>query len=151
MNVLLSASPRHHQNNPALAQLNNLIPNTAAKLTLLIEPISTQKSASGFDSNVWLRTRDIHATARVLSVDQIESADDHHISTRLQGLRQRLRAHFYEDWHDYDISNQQARAVTLSLLTGDRSLISRQTKDLYQLAGISHLLAISGMHVLFWR
>lgn len=149
MNVLLSASPRHHQNNPTLEQLNNLIPNTTAKLTLLIEPISTQKSASGFDSNVWLRTRDIHATARVLSVDQIESADDHRISTRLQGLRQRLRAHFYEDWHDYDISNQQAKAVTLSLLTGDRSLISRQTKDLYQLAGISHLLAISGMHVLF--
>lgn len=149
MNVLLSSSPRRDQNNPALAQLNNLIPNTSAKLTLLIEPISTQKSASGFDSNVWLRTRDIHATARVLSVDQIESADDYRISTRLQGLRQRLRAHFYEDWHDYDIFNQQARAVTLSLLTGDRSLISRQTKDLYQLAGISHLLAISGMHVLF--
>ncbi|MDO5768765.1 MAG: ComEC/Rec2 family competence protein, partial [Psychrobacter sp.] len=50
---------------------------------------------------------------------------------------------------DLSVSKQQARAVTLSLLTGDRALITRQTKNAYQLAGISHLLAISGSHVLF--
>ena len=40
-------------------------------------------------------------------------------------------------------------AVTLSLLTGDRSLISDDTTALYRFGGISHLLAISGTHVLF--
>ena len=56
---------------------------------------------------------------------------------------------FMNDWAEQSTARQQAKAVTLSLLTGDRSLISRETKDLYQLAGISHLLAISGTHILF--
>ena len=60
-----------------------------------------------------------------------------------------MRQHFYQDWVAQTTAQQQAKAVTLSLLTGDRSLINRDTKDLYQLAGISHLLAISGTHVLF--
>ena len=45
--------------------------------------------------------------------------------------------------------NQDGVAVTLSLLTGDRSLISDETTALYRFGGISHLLAISGTHVLF--
>ncbi|WP_156819180.1 ComEC/Rec2 family competence protein [Psychrobacter lutiphocae] len=48
-----------------------------------------------------------------------------------------------------DTADTDAVAVTLSLLTGDRSLISPQMTDLYRFAGISHLLAISGTHVLF--
>lgn len=44
---------------------------------------------------------------------------------------------------------KQSVAVTLSLLTGDRSLISDDTTALYRFGGISHLLAISGTHVLF--
>lgn len=149
MNVLLSASPKYQKNNQSLLRLNSLTPNTIVKLTLLIEPLSMQKNTSGFDGNAWLRTRNIHATARVLSVDKISTTNGNRIGTKLQGLRQQFRMYFYENWDDYDIDNQQARAVTLSLLTGDRSLIDKQTKDLYQLAGISHLLAISGTHVLF--
>lgn len=45
--------------------------------------------------------------------------------------------------------NQDGVEVTLSLLTGDRSLISDETTALYRFGGISHLLAISGTHVLF--
>lgn len=45
--------------------------------------------------------------------------------------------------------DQDGVAVTLSLLTGDRSLISDETTALYRFGGISHLLAISGTHVLF--
>ncbi|WP_296406081.1 ComEC/Rec2 family competence protein, partial [Psychrobacter sp.] len=45
--------------------------------------------------------------------------------------------------------NQDEVAVTLSLLTGDRNLISDDMTALYRFGGISHLLAISGTHVLF--
>lgn len=49
----------------------------------------------------------------------------------------------------HSVLNQDGVAVTLSLLTGDRSLISDETTALYRFGGISHLLAISGTHVLF--
>lgn len=146
MTVLLTANASTIQDLP---NLKHLSPNTTARMTLLLEPITKEVSATGFDGNVWLRTRDIHATARILSMGDIRTSDDERMTTRLQQLRQRFRDYFYQDWHHQDLEAQQARAVTLSLLTGDRALISRSTKDLYQLAGISHLLAISGTHVVF--
>ncbi|HMU88851.1 MAG TPA: DNA internalization-related competence protein ComEC/Rec2, partial [Agitococcus sp.] len=44
---------------------------------------------------------------------------------------------------------EQANAgVVLALLTGDRALVADQAWDLYATTGISHLMAISGPHVL---
>ncbi|MFW2177834.1 MULTISPECIES: ComEC/Rec2 family competence protein [unclassified Moraxella] len=41
-----------------------------------------------------------------------------------------------------------SHAILLGLLTGDRGLMTASLKNQYQLTGISHLLAISGPHVL---
>ena len=42
----------------------------------------------------------------------------------------------------------QSHAILLGLLTGDKSLMDSVLKNRYQVTGISHLLAISGPHVL---
>lgn len=42
----------------------------------------------------------------------------------------------------------QSHAILLGLLTGDKSLMDSDIKNRYQVTGISHLLAISGPHVL---
>lgn len=129
-------------------QLAKLHPATTAYMTLRITPITADPSASGFDSQRWLRTRHIHANARVLAVhDEPTSLPQVGLVGYLERFRHALRTHFYQDWHTLSDDKQQARAVTLALLTGDRALINRATKDLYQFGGISHLLAISGMHV----
>ncbi|MDN5565377.1 MAG: ComEC/Rec2 family competence protein [Psychrobacter sp.] len=133
---------------------------------------------TGFDSYRWLRARHIDGVATVLSVssplgntvkdtstgivdrtnsttdtalNSLSSTDSYFKSlrTHIDQGRWQLRQSFYQGWSAFSPDQQQAYAVTLSLLTGDRSLINRETKDLYQLAGISHLLAISGTHVLF--
>ena len=43
----------------------------------------------------------------------------------------------------------EASGLSLSLLTGDRGVLNPKITELYQHFGISHLLAISGPHVLF--
>jgi competence protein ComEC len=45
-------------------------------------------------------------------------------------------------------STIQSHAILLGLLTGDKSLMDSDLKNRYQITGISHLLAISGPHVL---
>lgn len=45
-------------------------------------------------------------------------------------------------------SDIQSHAILLGLLTGDKSLMDSDLKNRYQVTGISHLLAISGPHVL---
>jgi len=173
--ILLNAYPRKSANGSQFADLNELQPGDEVFMSLALTPLATSKQTvnnpTGFDSYRWLRGRHIDGVASILSVSPTvvnsseisngisdrkplkQSLDfDSYLQcfrTRIDQGRWRLRQHFYQDWSAQTTAEQQARAVTLSLLTGDRSLINRDTKDLYQLAGISHLLAISGTHVLF--
>lgn len=146
--------------------LNDLQPGDQLLMTLTLAPLANSEQAlnnpTGFDSYRWLRGRHIDGVAKILatSASTIPSNDSaalskadnsylYRLRTAIDQGRWQLRQHFYQDWAGQTLAQQQAKAVTLSLLTGDRSLINRGTKDLYQLAGISHLLAISGTHVLF--
>ncbi|WP_049237479.1 ComEC/Rec2 family competence protein [Moraxella canis] len=151
MTVLLSANPNFTKAD--LSTLTEVQPATRLATQIVITPIDKTPSASGFDTNQWLRTRHVHAQANILSVDEITPLEAESFFQqfyfRLERFRYQLRAHFYQDWHELSASEAQARAVSLSLMTGDRALIDKNTKELYQLAGISHLLAISGTHVLF--
>ena len=173
--VLLNAYPRKSENDNQLTSLNDLQPGDEIFMSLALAPLATSEQAvnnpTGFDSYRWLRGRHIDGVANILAVSptlvnsseisneisdkkyskQSLDSDSYlqRFRTRIDQGRWRLRQHFYQDWSAQTTAEQQAKAVTLSLLTGDRSLINRDTKDLYQLAGISHLLAISGTHVLF--
>ena len=173
--ILLNAYPRKSANKSQFAALNDLQPGDEIFMSLALAPLATSEQAvnnpTGFDSYRWLRGRHIDGVANILAVSptlvnsseisneisdkkyskQSLDSDSYlqRFRTRIDQGRWRLRQHFYQDWSAQTTAEQQAKAVTLSLLTGDRSLISRDTKDLYQLAGISHLLAISGTHVLF--
>lgn len=173
--VLLNAYPRKSANDSQFASLNELQPGDEIFMSLALAPLATSEQAvnnpTGFDSYRWLRGRHIDGVANILAMSptlvnsseisneisaekyskQSLDSDSYlqRFRTRIDQGRWRLRQHFYQDWSAQTTAEQQAKAVTLSLLTGDRSLINRDTKDLYQLAGISHLLAISGTHVLF--
>lgn len=164
--VLLNAYPKKQSaTNDQLLALNNLQPGDQLLMTLALAPLATSEQATtnptGFDSYRWLRSRHIDGVATILATSTstialsqssaLVSSDSYfkRLRTNINQGRWQLRQHFYQAWSQQTLDQQQADAVTLSLLTGDRSLINRPTKDLYQLAGISHLLAISGTHVLF--
>ncbi|MGX8728414.1 MAG: ComEC/Rec2 family competence protein, partial [Lachnospiraceae bacterium] len=42
---------------------------------------------------------------------------------------------------------ENAAATLAAMLTGDKSLLSKEAKTLYRIGGISHMLAISGLHI----
>ncbi len=149
-----------------IIDLNHLQPGDQLLMTLTLAPLANSEQAlnnpTGFDSYRWLRGRHIDGVANILATSTstipfddsaaLSKADDsylYRLRSAIDQGRWQLRQYFYQDWAAQNTAQQQAKAVTLSLLTGDRSLINRDTKDLYQLAGISHLLAISGTHVLF--
>lgn len=145
--------------------LNSLKPNQQVRMTLQLDPLPSHDTVkAGFNAYRWLRTRHINAQAKVLDVHSIDMPQDNsnkqvnglgvnyfwsYFKNYLDTQRFKFRQHFLEGWHTKTPEQQQADAVTLSLLTGDRALISRSSKDMYQFAGMSHLLAISGTHVLF--
>lgn len=54
---------------------------------------------------------------------------------------------FMQSRMEKSIGNPQDRAVASALLLGDKSGLDKQTKTAFRNAGISHALALSGMHV----
>lgn len=46
-----------------------------------------------------------------------------------------------------DITDERTAGVLNSMIVGDKSLLDTEIKELYQNSGISHILAISGLHV----
>ena len=42
---------------------------------------------------------------------------------------------------------ERSRGMAVALVTGDRSLLSRETRDIFTVTGTTHVLAVSGLHV----
>lgn len=107
-----------------------------------LKPIRGRASRGAFDLERWLiLERGIGAQAELLDAQKIDTKSALSIIERVDRLRLQLREHFQTFTPD-------SRGVLLGLLTGDRVLIPDQHRQLYQDAGIAHLLAISGPHVL---
>ncbi len=68
-------------------------------------------------------------------------AKEHRFRVLLEKLRQRMRYVFQKSMKAEDAG------VMANFALGDKSLIDQKIKTLYQKAGISHILAISGLHV----
>ncbi len=95
----------------------------------------------GFDYEGWLFRQGIGATGYVVKSSRNFRRDDHPVD-RISRLRQRfvarVRAHLPED---------DASAVLMAIGVGGRHLITREQWQRYAATGVSHLMAISGLHI----
>ena len=157
------------------ATLTQLKPGQQLKVKLLLQPIGQSQHIAlpsnakplnlGFNEAQWLRQRGVQATGTLLTVQQNSLSDfkpTNFTDARqiaIEKLRWQLRQKLWvslqqtlvkqpTDNQRYVQSHVQNYAILLGLLTGDKSLMDSSLKNLYQVTGISHLLAISGPHVL---
>lgn len=61
----------------------------------------------------------------------------------IDNFRWNVRTQLNEQLVDYP----QGKAMIAALMIGDKSLLSQQQKASFQISGVSHLMAISGLHV----
>ena len=78
-----------------------------------------------------------------VNADSIKTSADKHAwyYHRLEKLRDTLSASLLE------VTDETTAGVLSSMLLGDKSYLDDEIKDLYQVSGISHILAISGLHI----
>ncbi|MFB2537646.1 MULTISPECIES: DNA internalization-related competence protein ComEC/Rec2 [unclassified Acinetobacter] len=129
------------------------------QVTLDLKPPHGYANMGSFDQEKWLLQQGIVGTATVLfqkpltEHEIIQQGWSDFVAQQQNWLpRWRLNIEKMRLAYRKAILNnqpeQQSRALLLGLLTGDRSAINKDTTQLYQIMGISHLLAISGPHVL---
>ncbi|KYQ83246.1 competence protein [Acinetobacter sp. NRRL B-65365] len=124
-----------------------------------IRPAHSYAVAGAFDQEKWFLQQDILSAFSVRQIQPLSDDDIYRLGYQ-QHLKQQknlkamlllkvesMRLAFR---HMLQTTSFQHQGLLLALLTGDESLLSNALKQQFQLLGISHLLAISGPHVLIF-
>ncbi len=113
-----------------------------------IKSIRNFQNPGGFDYKRFLQLKGIYGSTwtGVNKIKILNSDDQINIISRLIRPIEELRINFF-----YYILNQtdysRSGKIMASLITGKKEVISSDIRDLFSKAGISHLLAISGLHL----
>lgn len=133
------------------------IPGQYYRIKGQLKPSQSYVTSGAFDQEKWNLQQNIHAALSAKLVEQL-SPDQiltlgftqhyhshqswlHRLHIQIELKRLALR----EFIHQQPLRNN---GLLLALLTGDKSLLHYGTSQLFQRFGMSHLLAISGPHVL---
>lgn len=115
-----------------------LQPNELWRFQLRLKRPNGVVNPGGFDGELWWHQSGISATGWASAGERIAAAD-----VSLDGLRWRIRQHLLAEFRD----QPDAAGTVLALLTGDRAGMSPAAWDRYARTGITHLVAISGVHI----
>lgn len=116
-----------------------LKPHQVWQMTVTLKRPHGAASAGAFDYQAWLLSENISAIGKVGRAQLVTDVT----TWSFDGWRWQIRQNFQQLFaHEKNIG------VVLALLTGDRALVLDDTWALYSTTGISHLMAISGPHVL---
>lgn len=124
-----------------------------------VKPAHSYAVPGVFDQEKWFIQQNLMASFKVEHAQMLTEADIYRLGF-WKHVQQKKRF-----WHQLTLSVEELRlayrntiensylqnkGLLLALLTGDESLLNQETEDLFQRLGISHLLAISGPHVLIF-
>lgn len=123
------------------------------------KPAHSYATQGAFDQEQWHLQQNIMSGFKISSVQKLTEQDVYTLGytgyikqqhsflnqIQLKIEQQRLALRNFIDRQPV-----QHEGLILALLTGDKSLLNRDTEQLFQRFGMSHLLAISGPHVLIF-
>lgn len=113
-----------------------------------IRSVQNFMNPGAFDYKKFLRLRGIYGTAYsdIRNITILKDKDRPDLFSKLIRKIENIRSEFY--YFIMDHTDESRTAVILaSLITGKKELISPDMRELFSKAGISHLFAISGLHL----
>jgi competence protein ComEC len=124
---------------------DRLIPGDRVTFPSKIRPFRNFRNPGGFDYRRYMAFQGVHGSAWVKADALKTNGLNRPLASRLiQATRHRLS-------HRIDMTvgeeRAEAKAVLKALVMGDRSGIHPTLRESFSRAGVSHLLAISGLHV----
>ena len=109
------------------------------QLLVRLKPVNGYINPQGFDYEKWLFAEQIKATGYIIA-----SAQNKLLSTNssIDTIRQLIRNYFIET-----ISDPIIKGSLIALSLGDKSYLSSEQQKILAKNGLSHLMAISGLHI----
>ncbi len=147
----------HWEKNNGEAKMPVLKIGDGLRLTSCLRPVVVKHGnrsvgmhgAGHFDYSRWLETHDIVARAfvgdgqwsrEVIGLQRLSGID--RVKIRLAVMRSSLLSRLREGGLIGD-----AYAVVAAMTLGDKSMLGSELRDTYSVSGVSHVLALSGLHI----
>ena len=115
-------------------------PGNIIKITGIYAPFQISRNEGNFNEKQYYQSKKIEFRVYAEEEILVSSKRDQYMFI-LGNLRQKLKNIFVECMTEKDAG------IMANITLGDKSLLDPEIKSLYQDAGISHILAISGLHV----
>lgn len=100
------------------------------------------RNPGNFDEKAYYQRQDIHAKVWAEKATVIKKSVNK-IWDKLSRIQQKWKVLIY------DAIGQENGAVLAAMMLGDKADMEKELKNLYQVNGIGHILAISGLHLSF--
>ncbi len=116
------------------------------RLTGRLLPLPERRNPSDFDYGRWLARQGRVATLRVYepaSVRLVAMARPHGVAAAALALRSRVETAIARY-----IPSADGQALHTALVLGDRAALEPEVEEAFRRTGLTHLLAVSGLHVL---
>lgn len=126
--ILVSSSKMHMQ------------PGNLLKVSGRYAPFQSSRNEGNFNEKQYYQSKKIEF--RLYEEEMIcLSEKENTYAVFLENLRQKLKNAYLQ------CMSEENAGLMAALTLGDKSVLDQEVKQLYQQAGISHILAISGLHV----
>lgn len=102
--------------------------------------LPSKRNPNAFDVRAWLLRAGIHSTANIESV-----SESHFVENPLSWVWWKAKL----DTKLEESVDENARPLLKAILLGDKGGMNPETRTAFSRAGLSHLMAVSGMHVGF--
>ena len=104
---------------------------------------SEQRNTGGFDYQLYLKSIHIYGTLKVENYQKISSDNANWISKSIHTIKLVIAENI-----EKTLEKEEAQIVK-GLILGDATALEEELKAKFQIANISHVLAVSGMHIIY--
>ncbi len=104
---------------------------------------SEQRNTGGFDYQLYLKSIHIYGTLKVENYQKISSDNVNWIAKSINTIKLAITKNIE------NILEKEEAQIVKGLILGDTTTLEEELKEKFQIANISHVLAVSGMHIVY--
>ena len=102
-----------------------------------------QRNTGGFDYQLYLKSINIYGTLNVESYEKISSDNVNWIEKSINKIKLTITENIEK------VLEKEEEQIVKGLILGDTTVLEEELKEKFQVANISHVLAVSGMHIIY--
>lgn len=104
---------------------------------------TSQRNYGGFDYQEYLKTQKIYGSVKVEELEVVAKKKANPVFTIANQITSKIKQKI-----DYNFETEQA-SILKGILLGDTSQIEEKMQENFRVSNISHILAVSGMHITY--